>query len=135
MDSTQATSEKLQGRVVIALGGEQVDLTDLKPMKQRDKRRLLTDPYRLDVNRIGMNMDADQETRFALFIVHQVRPQTTEAELDDLDPNDVQKIIGHWVKTQQRVDRPFSKPSTSSPASTDGTSETSRGEVPPSSTS
>lgn len=110
-----------QDKVVVLIGGDQVDLTDFPPLTQGDKKALRKEPYDLNLKKL-QEFDEEQESKLVLFLLKKVRAKTTMEEVDALPAALVQDIGSHCIKKSYEIDSPFSTRSTSSPVSTGGQS-------------
>lgn len=125
MDATQST------KLIVKIGADSVDLTEYPPITMGDKKRMAKE-LGFSLKQFS-DLNDEQEAAFLHFMLKRVRPGTTIEEVDALPAVLVRDIELHMLKRSSEIDNPFSKRSTSSPASTAGTSSQSSAEVPPSS--
>ena len=124
-DVSDSSAVVVSERVVIKIGGEELDITNIPPITLGDKKRL--------VKESGVNLsklvdpkeppNPEGDSMVVLLILQKVRPQTTIAEVDELSLFVAQRVLSYvWQRTLSDIDRPFSTPSTSSPTPTGGAS-------------
>ncbi len=104
-------------RVILKIGGEEVDITELPPLTIGDKKAL---------GKIGINfsklseISPDDEAKLIAFIIRKVRPYTTEVEVDAMPIKAGQDVLSHALTRSAEVDSPLSFSSTPLDGTTGG---------------
>ncbi len=104
-------------RIILKIGGEDVDITELPPVTLGDKRRMKMDGVKWE--ELASN-DPDAEAYFVLMMLKKIRPATTAVEVDNLPAKSSQDIVKYAITRSGEVDSPLSPNSTPSPGTTGG---------------
>lgn len=108
-------------RVILKLGGVEVDITEMPPITLGDKRRVKADGIQWKT--LAEN-DPDAEAYFVLMMLRKVRPTTTAEEVDALPAKVSQDVVRHIIERSSEVDSPLSRSSTPSAGTTGGAEQT-----------
>lgn len=104
----QQEAQGLQDFFVEFDGGFKVNLKDLRPLTERDRRELKK-TYNFDMKNYLQN-DDEGEARLCLFILRKLRPTTTEDEVLDMPITQIQNICLYMIrKSKEEVKSPFTK--------------------------
>lgn len=107
-------------RIILKIGGVELDITDLPPVTLGDKCRMKADGVKWeDV----ANNDPDAEAAFVLLVLQKVRAGTTLDEVKALPAKVSQDVVKHAISTSAAVDSPLSHSSTPSPGTTGGAAQ------------
>lgn len=104
-------------RVILKIGGEEVDITELPVLTIGDKKAL---------GKMGINfsklseISPDDESKLIAHIIRKARPTTTDAEVDALSIKVGQDVLSHALTRSSEVDSPLSPSSTPSAGTTGG---------------
>lgn len=116
MDQTAKTSspEPFSNKVIV--GGVEIDLDRMPTLTLGHKRKLWKE-HEVDISKIG-KFTPEDEFRFALFMLRLVRPETTEAEVEQISmaaTADIAVIAFRKLSAKAGGELPFSTPSPTSP--------------------
>ncbi len=108
-------------RIILKIGGEELDLTEYPALTIGDKRKL--GQQGIDFSKI-FDITTDNEAKLIAYIVRRARPATTDTEIDDLPIKVGQDILRHAINRSNEVESPLSNSSIPSAGTTDGASAT-----------
>ncbi len=104
-------------RVILKIGGAELDITDIPPITLGDKRQLKRDGIKWESFR---DNDPDSEAHFVLLSLRKLRPATTMEEVDALPAKTAQDVVRQVITRSAELDRPFLPSSTLLPGTTGG---------------
>lgn len=104
-------------RVILKIGGDEVDITEFPPVTMGDAKRLRQQG--IDFTKLN-EMVPDDESKLILLLVQKVRPATTLEEVDALPIKVGQDILRHAVNRSAEIDSPLSPSSTPLAGTTGG---------------
>lgn len=107
-------------RVIVKVGGTDLDITDMPPVTLGDKRQLKRDGVKWESFR---DNDPDSEAHFILLALRKMRPITTIEEVDALPARVAQDVVKHVIDCSARIDSPLSPSSTPLPGTTGGATQ------------
>lgn len=115
MTETAETSQPVFNNKVV-IGGVELDLDRMPTLTLGHKRKLWKE-HEVDLSRIG-KFTPEDEFRFALFMLRLLRPETTEAEVEQISMSavaDIAVIAFRKLSNKAGVALPFSTPSPTLP--------------------
>lgn len=104
-------------RVLLTVGGDTVDITEIPPITLGDKRAMKKAGFTWQQIR---DNDPDAEAYLVRLSVRKLRPSTTDEEIDALPAKVSQDVLNHTVTRSAEVDSPLSVSSIPSVGITDG---------------
>ena len=119
-EAAENKQAEVQQRVLIRIGADEIDVTEMPPLTLGDKKALKREG--LEWSKLLKDGDPELDAKFALHVLRKFRPATTEEEVDALPLLVAQRLFEHVFRRTAGapVDRPFSTPSTPSPPSMAG---------------
>jgi hypothetical protein len=105
-------------RIIVKLGGGDVDFTHVPPLTGADRKWLFGQG--IEFGKLS-ELDPEKEGILLLRLVQKVKPSATQEEVDGLPIGVQQSMLTHFFNSTKDASNPFRQPSsTSSPASTAG---------------
>jgi hypothetical protein len=111
--------------VIVVIAGHELDLAAALPLKVRDWKQLDKAGITPETLRSAETLTIAVSSAFVSHIVAKANSAVTQEMIDDLTLTELTEILMKIGEVQQRIDRPTSPSSTSSPASTGGDPATS----------